>query len=117
QIVVLRLVQIGGLGFMTFATLIALVFRRRISFRERLVLQQAMNQTTTEGIVRLIRKVLLYSLCIEAIGAIVLAARWMFEMPLAQAVYFGVFHSVSIFNNAGFDLFGMFADQIGRAHV
>jgi trk system potassium uptake protein TrkH len=113
QVVLLFLVQIGGLGFMTVATLAALVFRRRISFRERLILQEAMNQTTTEGIVRLIRKVLLYALVIEAVGALILAIRWAFEMPLGQALYFGVFHSISIFNNAGFDLFGMFPDRAG----
>jgi trk system potassium uptake protein TrkH len=113
QIVILLLVQIGGIGFMAFATLAALVLRRRISFRERLVLQEAMNQTTTEGIVRLIRKVLLYALVIEAVGAFILTTRWVFEMPFGQAVYFGVFHSVSIFNNAGFDLFGAIADRPG----
>ncbi|WP_246132053.1 TrkH family potassium uptake protein [Paenibacillus hemerocallicola] len=113
QIVLLLLVQIGGLGFMTIATLAALVFRRRISFRERLILQEAMNQNTTEGIVRLIRKVLLYALVIEAVGALILTIRWTFEMPFGRAVYFGVFHSISIFNNAGFDLFGMFADRRG----
>ncbi|GAA3410452.1 TrkH family potassium uptake protein [Paenibacillus hodogayensis] len=111
QLVLLLLVQIGGLGFMTVATLAALVFRRRISFRERLILQEAMNQSNTEGIVRLIRKVLLYALIIEAIGALVLAVRWMFEMPWGQALYFGLFHSISIFNNAGFDLFGMFPER------
>ncbi|MEF3302425.1 TrkH family potassium uptake protein [Paenibacillus sp. GYB003] len=111
QLVLLLLVQIGGLGFMTVATLAALVFRRRISFRERLILQEAMNQATTEGIVRLIQKVLLYALVIEAVGAVVLAVRWMFEMPLGQALYFGMFHSISTFNNAGFDLFGMFPDR------
>jgi trk system potassium uptake protein TrkH len=106
EIVLILMVQIGGLGFMTMATLIALVFRRRISFRERLILQEAMNQSSTEGIVRLIRKVLIYALVIELIGAILLAARWMLEMPLGTAIYFGIFHSVSIFNNAGFELFG-----------
>lgn len=113
QVVLLLLVQIGGLGFMTVATLAALVFRRRISFRERLILQEAMNQNTTEGIVRLIRKVLLYALIIEAAGAILLAIRWSFEFPLGQALYFGVFHSISIFNNAGFDLFGAFPGRLG----
>ncbi|RKN85908.1 TrkH family potassium uptake protein [Paenibacillus ginsengarvi] len=113
QLVLLLLVQIGGLGFMTIATLAALVFRRRITFRERLILQEAMNQSSTEGIVRLIRKVLLYALIIEAVGAAVFAVRLMFEMPPGQAVYFGVFHSISTFNNAGFDLFGVFPERSG----
>jgi len=104
EIVLLALIQVGGLGFMAMATLIALVFRKRISFRERLILQQSMNQSSTEGIVRLIRKVLLYSLAIELMGAMLLTVHWMGELPPGKAAYFGMFHSVSIFNNAGFEL-------------
>ncbi|HUC91152.1 MAG TPA: TrkH family potassium uptake protein [Paenibacillus sp.] len=113
ELVIISLVQIGGLGFMTMATLIALAFRRRISYRERLILQEAMNQTTPEGIVRLIRRVLLYAFVIELIGAALLTARWLTEMPFRQAAYFGVFHSISIFNNAGFELFGGLGDRPG----
>ncbi|WP_245647932.1 TrkH family potassium uptake protein [Paenibacillus borealis] len=106
QSVVLVLIQIGGLGFMTMATLFALVLKRRISLRDRLILQEAMNQSSMEGIVRLIRKVLIYSLVIEAAGAILLSVRFAFDMPLPRALYYGLFHAVSMFNNAGFDLFG-----------
>lgn len=113
QLVVIGLVQIGGLGFMTVATLIALVFRRRITFRERLILQETLSQSSTEGIIRLIRKVLLYALVIESVGAVLLFVRFAFEMPLGQAAYFGAFHSISIFNNAGFDLFGAIEGQAG----
>lgn len=106
--VILVLIQIGGLGFMTMATLFALVFKKRISLRDRLILQEAMNQSTMEGIVRLIRRVLLYSLIIEGVGAILLTARWAADMALPKALYFGIFHAVSMFNNAGFDIFGDF---------
>ncbi|TXK86140.1 TrkH family potassium uptake protein [Paenibacillus sp. N3.4] len=106
EIVILLLIQVGGLGFMTMATLIALVFRRRISYKERLILKEAMNHESTQGVVGLIRKVLLYALVIEGVGALLLSIRWMFEMPMGKALYFGIFHSISIFNNAGFDLFG-----------
>lgn len=108
QVIILLLVQVGGLGFMTMATLFALVFKRRISLRERLILQEAMNQSSMEGIVRLIRRVVIYSLTIEAAGAAVLTARFAAEMPLGRAVYMGLFHAVSLFNNAGFDLFGQY---------
>ncbi|HEX7057385.1 MAG TPA: TrkH family potassium uptake protein [Bacilli bacterium] len=108
QIVLLLLIQVGGLGFMTMSSLFAFMLRKRITFRERLVLQQAMNQTSMEGIVRLIRKVILYSLTIEAVGAVVLTLRWSLDMRFGDAAYFGVFHAVSLFNNAGFDLFGEF---------
>ncbi|OMG48847.1 Trk family potassium uptake protein [Paenibacillus macerans] len=106
QIVIMLLIQVGGLGFMTMATLFSLVLKRKISLKDRLILQEAMNQNTMEGIVRLIRKVLLYSLVIESCAALLFAIRWAFDMPLGRALYFGVFHAVSMFNNAGFDLFG-----------
>lgn len=106
QIVLMCLFQLGGLGFMTMATLIALVLRKRISLRERLLLQEAMNQTSMEGIVRLIRRVLIYSITIELIGAALFSFRFAFDMPLGKALFFGAFHAVSLFNNAGFDIFG-----------
>lgn len=106
QIVILALIQVGGLGFMTMATLVALMLRKRISLKERLILQEALNQHNIEGIVRLIRKVMLYALTIELCGAILFAIRWSFDMPVGQAIYYGVFHAISFFNNAGIDIFG-----------
>lgn len=109
QVVIMCLIQIGGLGFMTIATLFALVFRRRISLRERLVLQEAMNQGDMEGIVRLIKKVIYYSFAIELIAAFLFTLRLMADFPLGEAMYYGAFHAVSLFNNAGFDLFGHYS--------
>ncbi|MBU5674596.1 TrkH family potassium uptake protein [Paenibacillus sp. MSJ-6] len=106
QVIIMLLIQIGGLGFMTMATLIALVFKRKISLKERLLLQEAMNQGSMEGIVRLIRRVLFYALAIESVAAVLYAVRFAFDMPFGRALYFGVFHAVSMFNNSGFDLFG-----------
>nr|WP_240908665.1 TrkH family potassium uptake protein [Paenibacillus timonensis] len=106
QIVVLLLVQIGGLGFTTVGTLISLAFNRRISLRERLVLQESLNHHQIGGLMPLILRVMAYSLTIEAAGALLLFARFARDMPLGQALYFGIFHSISIFNNGGFDLFG-----------
>ncbi|MGF7047095.1 trk system potassium uptake protein TrkH [Paenibacillus sp. DS2015] len=108
QVVIMALIQVGGLGIMTMATLFSLILKRRISLRDRLLLQEAMNQSTMEGIVRLIRKVLLFSFIIEGTAAVILTIRWAFDMPFSKALYFGVFHAVSMFNNAGFDLFGHF---------
>ncbi|WP_172255505.1 TrkH family potassium uptake protein [Saccharibacillus deserti] len=115
QMVILVLIQVGGLGFMTMATLFALVFQRRISLRDRLLLQEALNQGTVEGIVRLIRRVIYYSLAIEAVGALAFTLRLSFDMPFGRALYFGIFHSVSFFNNAGFDIFGDFRSLTGYA--
>ncbi|MDP1511547.1 TrkH family potassium uptake protein [Paenibacillus sp. CMAA1739] len=116
QIVIVALIQIGGLGFMTMATLIGLVFKRRISLRERLILQEAMNQTSVEGIVGLIRKVLWYSLIIEGVCAAIFSIRWSFDMPVGRAIYFGIWHAISMFNNAGFDLFGEFRSLTGYVY-
>ncbi|MDQ1912134.1 TrkH family potassium uptake protein [Paenibacillus sp. GD4] len=106
KIVILALIQVGGLGFMTMSTLFAFALRKRISLKERLILQEAMNQGSMEGIVRLIRKVLYYSLTIEFMGAVLYAIRFSMDMEPGQAIWFGIFHGISFFNNAGFDIFG-----------
>ncbi|MFF2091052.1 TrkH family potassium uptake protein [Paenibacillus sp. NPDC058174] len=106
QVVILTLMQIGGLGFMTMATMLALAFRKRISLRERLLLQETMNQASLEGIVRFIRRVLVYAFVIEIVGALLLAMRFSLTMPFGKALYFGIFHSISMFTNAGFDILG-----------
>lgn len=111
QIVIIFLIQIGGLGFMSMATLIAFVLKKKISFKERLLLKEALNQETVEGIVRLFRKVLYYSLSIQAIAAILFTLRWSYDLGFTKALYYGVWHAVSFFNNAGFDLFGSVTGQ------
>ena len=105
QTVLLLLIQVGGLGFMTIAALFALLLRRKISFRERLVLQEAMSQNTMEGIVRLIKKVLFYSFVVEVGCGLLLGMRWCSQMPFTRAMYYGIWHAVSLFNNAGMHLF------------
>ncbi|MCS7460213.1 TrkH family potassium uptake protein [Paenibacillus doosanensis] len=106
QIVIIALIQVGGLGFMSMATLFAFALKKRISLKERLVLQESLNQGSMEGIVRLIRKVIRYSLTIELVGAIIFSIRWSLQLGPAKGIYFGFWHAISFFNNAGFDLFG-----------
>ncbi|MFM1652033.1 TrkH family potassium uptake protein [Brevibacillus sp. B_LB10_24] len=108
QLVILSLIQVGGLGFMTFATFFAMLIRRKISLKERLLLRESLNQISIEGIVRLARMVIIFTAIIELAGALLLAVRFAFDMPLGQALYFGLFHSISNFNNAGFDILGHF---------
>lgn len=109
QLVILSLIQIGGLGFMTFATFFALIMRKKISLRERLILQESLNQVTIEGVVRLAKMILIFTALAELIGGILLSIRFAFDFPLGTAIYFGFFHAISNFNNAGFDLMGDFA--------
>jgi len=114
QMVILFLIQVGGIGFMTFATLFAIILGRRITLKERLLLQEALNQISLEGIVRLARYIILVSLAIEGIGAFILTINWQREMGFVKAGYYGIFHAVSGFNNAGFDLFGNYSSLTSR---
>ncbi|MBU7007204.1 TrkH family potassium uptake protein [Phosphitispora fastidiosa] len=113
QIVILLLIQIGGLGFMTMGTLFALLLGKRISLRERLVMKEAYNKMSIEGVVRLAKAVLAITFLIEGIAALILGFRFAGEFGLARGMYYGLFHSVSAFNNAGFDLLGDFRSLTG----
>lgn len=115
QLVIMFLIQVGGLGYMTVATLMAIAIGRRIGLRERLVLQEAHNLYSVGGIVRFTRNVILMTMAIEGAGAILLAARWVPEFGWGRGVYYGIFHSISAFNNAGFDLMGQFRSLTGSA--
>jgi len=113
QLVILSLIQVGGLGFMTFGTLFAFLLGKRISLKERILLQESLNNLSIEGIVRLAKRILIFTALIELLGAVILAARFSFDMPLNKAIYYGIFHSISNFNNAGFDLMGEFHSLTG----
>ena len=106
QMVILMLIQVGGLGFMTMASLASFLMRRTITLRERMVMSAGLNLTDNAGIVRLTRRVLLGTLTFEGIGAIVLSIRFIPQFGLLSGIKRGVFHSVSAFCNAGFDLMG-----------
>mgnify|MGYP000595615378 CR=1 FL=1 len=106
QIVILVLLQIGGLGFMTMATMIFLLLGKRITLRERLIMQQALNQFSIQGVVLLSRNILIFTFLTELIGAGFLAIQFIPEFGFARGVYYSVFHAVSAFCNAGFDLMG-----------
>lgn len=108
QIVLLCLIQVGGLGFMTLTVFIALLLRRNISFEERHLVKESLNQDSYEGIVRMVRFVLLFTVVCEAIGTIILGIHWGDEFGYSKSFYYGLFHSISAFNNAGFDIMGNF---------
>ncbi|AET66505.1 potassium uptake protein, TrkH family [Desulfosporosinus orientis DSM 765] len=113
QSVILFLIQVGGIGFMTFATMFAILMGKKITFKERLLLQEALNQVSVEGVVRLAKSVFFISFMIELIGAVILSVRWSFDFGWSKAIYFGFFHSISAFNNAGFDIMGNFSSLTG----
>lgn len=112
QTVIMLLIQIGGLGIMTAATIVFILLGKKISLRERLVIQEAMNQITMQGLVRLVQSVVLMTLAIEAVGALLLSTRFIPIYGFWTGLYYSVFHAVSAFCNAGFDLMGDFRSLV-----
>jgi len=106
QVVIISLIQIGGLGFMSAATMLVFLLRKRIGFKQRLVMAQALSVSDMDGIVNLQKTVLKGSFAVEGIGAAILFCRFLPEFGFANALKWGVFHSISAFCNAGFDIFG-----------
>lgn len=116
QIVLLVLIQMGGLGFVVFATLVMVLLGRRISLKNRVLIRESMSVATYSGLVRL---TLVYggmALCIELAGAVLLSLRFVPLYGWGKGLYFSLFHAVSAFCNAGFDLFGHFSSLTGFAH-
>jgi trk system potassium uptake protein TrkH len=108
QGVILALVQIGGFGFMTSATLLLLAFGRRIGLQERLLIGESMGLARLGGVVRIVKRMAIFTLLAEGIGAAIFFFRFLGDNPLKVAAWESVFHSISAFNNAGFDIFGNF---------
>lgn len=104
QVVVMLLIQAGGLGYMTLSTVFAAALGRSVTLQERLTLQEALNAQDMEGLVRFAGTVLKLTLAFELTGAAVLALWWSSTLGLGRAAWYGLFHSVSAFNNAGFAL-------------
>jgi len=106
QTVILCLIEIGGLGFMSAATLFVFVLRRRIGLKQRLVMAQALSLNDMQGVVRLQKTVLIGSLSIQGAGALLLTLCFWPEFGFSRALRWGIFHAVSAFCNAGFDILG-----------
>lgn len=106
QAVILCLIEIGGLGFMSAASLVIFLLRKKVGLREKMLIAQALNVNEMEGAVRLQKWVLLGSLTIQLTGAAILFLRFFPDYGLRQSVIWSVFHAVSAFCNAGFDLTG-----------
>jgi trk system potassium uptake protein TrkH len=104
--VIMLLIQIGGLGIMSMSTLFAFVIGKKISLKERLIIQEDLNQYQISGMVRLVQYLLGFTFTIEGTAAAILFLRLSQDYSFWKAVYLSIFHSVSAFNNAGFDLFG-----------
>lgn len=106
QILILILIQIGGLGIMTLATVVPLILGKKIGIKSRLLLKEQLNVENISGLIKLFRYVLLFTLLCEGIGAILLSFRFIPDYGLKTGIYYSIFHSISAFCNAGFDVLG-----------
>lgn len=105
QLVILALIQIGGFGFMSIVSLILVFIGRKVNFSERRILQESIDLPNMSGIIKFIKKILVFIVIIELIGSIILSINFMRYQPVGDAIYNGVFHAISAFNNAGFSTF------------
>ena len=106
QLIILTLIQIGGLGFITISVGFAMAFQQKIGLRQRDRIKESVNALEIGGIVKLTKKILMGTLLFEGIGALLLSIRFIPRFGWIRGLYFGIFHSVSAFCNAGFDLMG-----------
>lgn len=111
ELVILLLIQIGGFGILSLGTIAALLLGRRVGFRQRMQLQAQFNALEVGGVVRLLRRIALLVLGLEALGALAMWPRFAGEEGTWEGLYYALFHSVSAFNNAGFSLY---ADSLMR---
>lgn len=109
--IILLMIQVGGLGFMTMGVLFAMFLKKRITLRTRGLLQESMNGMQMGGIIRLVRMVLRGTFIIELTGAVLLAIRFIPVFGWGKGILYGIFHSISAFCNAGFDLMGEYSGQ------
>ncbi|MBI2860347.1 MAG: Trk family potassium uptake protein [Chloroflexi bacterium] len=116
QLVILALIQLGGFGYMTMTTLVLMTLGRRIGLRERLLVGESIGLFRLGGIVSLVRNMAFFALSAEAIGAVLFYLRFSTEYPGGAAIWKSIFHSVSAFNNAGFDIFGGFISLTGYSN-
>lgn len=106
QITIITLIQIGGLGFVSFMTLIPVLLGRRISLNQRMLIREAMNENNLGGMVQLVIWAVKMTLVCELAGACLLAIRFVGDFGWGRGIYYSVFHSISAFCNAGFDILG-----------
>lgn len=106
QLVILSLIQIGGLGFITIGVYVAVIFKKRIGLKSREAIHESVNTMESAGAVRLTKKIITGTFMIELVGGLLLATKFIPRLGIVKGLYFGIFHAISAFCNAGFDLMG-----------
>ena len=108
QLIIITLIQIGGVGFMTVLTMVMVLLQKNVGLYQRQVIMQAAGNLSLSGSVRLIRRILKGTLLIEGIGALLFSFRFCRDFGFWEGIYYSIFHAISAFCNAGFDLMGRF---------
>ena len=103
--VLLMLIQFGGIGLMTFAVAILMMFRKKIGFQNRLYLQESFSQNSIGGIIKLVKYILIFAFTVEGVGIVLLTLYWIPAYGFSESLHLSTFHVISAFNNAGFSLF------------
>lgn len=106
QVILLCLIQIGGLGFMVLGVFLSMMLRKKIGLKDREMIHESIGTLTLSGVIRLTKKIILGTFLFEGAGAVLLAIRFIPIKGFWMGVYYGIFHSISAFCNAGFDLMG-----------
>lgn len=106
QTILALLIQIGGLGVTSVGVAFILLARKKVGFKERIVLKEALNSDSVKGVVRLVKSILFLTLIFEGIGAILSFIVFAQDYPINRAIGISLFHSVAAFNNSGFDILG-----------
>lgn len=105
EVVLMFLIQCGGIGLMTFAVALLIVLGKRIGLQNRIYLQESFNQNSVGGIVKLVKLILTFVLTVQAVAVFIMTMHWLPKFGFQDALYLSVFHVISAFNNAGFSLF------------
>lgn len=106
QVVIITLIQIGGLGFMSITAFVAMLLGKKITLKDRLYIQESMNAFEIQGIAKMVKYVVKFTFSVELIGAVLLSFKFIPEYGLRKGIGFSLFHSISAFCNAGFDIIG-----------
>lgn len=106
QVVMMLLIEVGGLGFMSFIGMILLIMKKKINLSDGIVLKESLNQNSTTGLTTLIPKIFVFTISFELIGAILLSISFIPTYGICKGIYYSIFHSISAFCNAGFDIIG-----------
>ena len=116
QTIIIILIEIGGLGFMSLTTFVAILLGKKITLRDRLLMQEAMNTFNIEGLVRMVKYVLGFTFTVQFFGALLLSTQFIPEYGFKKGILYSLFHSASAFCNAGFDLFGHFNSLVNYSN-